>query len=179
MSDISCSLIKDLMPLYIEGLTSTDTNEYIKKHLSECNECKSFLEDIQLEPDINLDINNEELMDKGEIILDKIKKSQDRIKYTFIIFSMIVAVSTSILAKGFISTVPLIIIVPCILKLFYDEDRVIIMTSIITNLVIAIAMDNMGYMLFTLPVNIFCISTGLMIGKLIKNFMKGEHKYEK
>ena len=96
MSDISCSLIKDLMPIYIEGLTSTDTNEYIKKHLSECNECKSFLEDIQLEPDINLDINNEELMDKGEIILDKIKKSQDRIKYTFIIFSMIVAVSSSI-----------------------------------------------------------------------------------
>lgn len=118
-------------------------------------------------------------MDKGESILNKIKKSQDRIKYTFIIFSMIVAVSTSILAKGFISTVPLIIIVPCILKLFYDEDRVIIMTSIITNLVIAIVMNNMGYMLFTLPVNIFCISTGLMIGKLIKNFMKGEHKYEK
>ena len=47
MSDISCNLIQDLMPLYIEGLTRTDTNEYIKKHLSECSECKSFLEDIQ------------------------------------------------------------------------------------------------------------------------------------
>ena len=35
MSDKNCSLIKDVMPLYIEGLTSTDTNEYIKKHLSE------------------------------------------------------------------------------------------------------------------------------------------------
>ena len=179
MSDISCNLIQDLMPLYIEGLTSTDTNEYIKKHLSECIECKSFLEDMELNPDINLEINNEQLTDKGEIILDKIKKSQDRIKYTFIIFSMIVAVSTSILAKGFISTVPLIIIVPCILKLFYDEDKVIIMTSIITNLVISIAMDNMGYMLFTLPINIFCISTGLITGKFIKTLLKGEPKYEK
>ena len=173
MSDKNCSLIKDLMPLYIEGLTSTDTNEYIKKHLSECSECNSFFEDIKLDTDINLEINNEELRDKGEIILDKIKKNQDRIKYTFIIFSMIVAVSSSILSKGFITTIPLIIIVPCILKLFYDEDRVIITTSIITQLVIAVAMNDIGYMLFTLPINIFCISSGLMTSKLMKNIIEG------
>lgn len=173
MSDISCNLIQDLMPLYIEGLTSTDTNEYIKKHLSECSECNSFFEDIKLDTDINLEINNEELRDKGEIILDKIKKNQDRIKYTFIIFSMIVAVSSSILSKGFIATIPIIIIVPCILKLFYDEDRVIITTSIITQLVIAVAMNDIGYMLFTLPINIFCISSGLMTSKLMKNIIEG------
>ena len=173
MSDINCSLIKDLMPLYIEGLTSTDTNEYIKKHLSKCSECNSFFEDAKLETDINLGINNEELIDKGEVILDKIKKNQDRIKYTFIIFSIIVAVSSSILSKGFIATIPLIIIIPGILKLFYDEDRVIIMTSIITQLVIAVAMNDIGYMLFTLPINIFCISSGLMTGKLIKNIIEG------
>lgn len=173
MSDKNCSLIKDLMPLYIEGLTSTDTNEYIKKHLSECSECNSFFEDIKLEIDINLEINNEELRDKGEIILDKIKKNQDRIKYTFIIFSMIVSVSSSILSKGFIATIPIIIIVPCILKLFYDEDRVIITTSIITQLVIAVAMNDIGYMLFTLPINIFCISSGLMTSKLMKNIIEG------
>ena len=173
MSDKNCSLIKDLMPLYIEGLTSTDTNEYIKKHLSECRECNSFFEDIKLDTDINLEINNEELRDKGEIILDKIKKNQDRIKYTFIIFSMIVAVSSSILSKGFIATIPIIIIVPCILKLFYDEDRVIITTSIITQLVIAVAMNDIGYMLFTLPINIFCISSGLMTSKLMKNIIEG------
>jgi hypothetical protein len=173
MSDKNCSLIKDLMPLYIEGLTSTDTNEYIKKHLSECSECNSFFEDIKLDTDINLEINNEELRDKGEIILDKIKKNQDRIKYTFIIFSMIVALSSSILSKGFIATIPLIIIVPCILKLFYDEDRVIITTSIITQLVIAVAMNDIGYMLFTLPINIFCISSGLMTSKLMKNIIEG------
>ena len=173
MSDKNCSLIKDVMPLYIEGLTSTDTNEYIKKHLSECSECNSFFEDIKLDTDINLEINNEELRDKGEIILDKIKKNQDRIKYTFIIFSMIVAVSSSILSKGFIATIPIIIIVPCILKLFYDEDRVIITTSIITQLVIAVAMNDIGYMIFTLPINIFCISSGLMTSKLMKNIIEG------
>ena len=172
MSDKNCSLIKDLMPLYIEGLTSTDTNEYIKKHLSECSECNSFFEDIKLDTDINLEINNEELRDKGEIILDKIKKNQDRIKYTFIIFSMIVAVSSSILSKGFIATIPIILIVPCNLKLFYDEDRVIITTSIITQLVIAVAMNDIGYMLFTLPINIFCISSGLMTSKLMKNIIE-------
>ena len=89
------------------------------------------------------------------------------------------AISSSILGKGFIATIPLIIIVPSILKLLYDEDRVIIITSIVTNLIIGILLDDRGYMLFTLLINIFYISTGLMTGKLIKTLLKGEHKYEK
>ena len=86
---------------------------------------------------------------------------------------MIVAVSSSILSKGFIATIPIIIIVPCILKLFYDEDRVIITTSIITILVIAVAINDIGYMIFTLPINIFCISSGLMTSMLMKNIIEG------
>lgn len=171
MSDINCSVVKDLLPLYIEELTSKDTNKYIHNHLKVCDECRTYLKEIKEDTNMNLDISREVILDKGEVILNNIKKNQDGIKYTFIIFSMFVSVSSSILAKGFVATIPLIIIVPFILKIFYDEDRVIFITAILAQLVISIASDNLVYGMFTLPVNIICISSGLVAGKHFRNII--------
>ena len=37
---ITCNVIKDLLPLYVEKLTSDATNECIKNHLESCVECQ-------------------------------------------------------------------------------------------------------------------------------------------
>lgn len=37
-----CSLVKDLMPSYVEGLTSEETNNVIKEHIKECNSCNNM-----------------------------------------------------------------------------------------------------------------------------------------
>lgn len=34
-----CSLIKDLFPIYIDNLTTNETNEFINNHFSKCNKC--------------------------------------------------------------------------------------------------------------------------------------------
>ncbi len=34
-----CSLIKDLFPIYIDNLTTKETNEFINNHFSKCNKC--------------------------------------------------------------------------------------------------------------------------------------------
>lgn len=44
-----CKIIQDLLPNYIEKLTSEETNKYIKEHLKECEECKKVLETMQKE----------------------------------------------------------------------------------------------------------------------------------
>ena len=36
---LSCEIIKDLLPSYIEGLTSEVTNQEIEKHMANCEEC--------------------------------------------------------------------------------------------------------------------------------------------
>ena len=41
MNKENCCMIKDLLPLYIDGLCSDDTNEIIKDHLSSCKDCKN------------------------------------------------------------------------------------------------------------------------------------------
>ncbi|MCR5154372.1 MAG: DUF4825 domain-containing protein [Lachnospiraceae bacterium] len=44
MNNIPCDVVKDLLPSYIDGLTSEVTNAVIKEHLSECEECRKAYE---------------------------------------------------------------------------------------------------------------------------------------
>lgn len=39
-----CSIIRDLLPLYVEDLVSEETAEYVIRHLDECPECRAELE---------------------------------------------------------------------------------------------------------------------------------------
>jgi len=42
-----CSIIEDLLPLYVEGLISEDTKNEIKTHLKNCNKCSEILKEIK------------------------------------------------------------------------------------------------------------------------------------
>ena len=42
--DITCSIVQDLLPSYIEHLTSDETNLVVKEHLGTCEECRSIQE---------------------------------------------------------------------------------------------------------------------------------------
>lgn len=48
-----CKIVQDLLPNYIENLTSEETNLFIEKHLKECEDCKkkyeSMKEDYKIE----------------------------------------------------------------------------------------------------------------------------------
>ena len=43
MSKLSCEVIRDLFPSYIDGLTSEASNQEIEAHLQECEECRQLL----------------------------------------------------------------------------------------------------------------------------------------
>jgi len=40
---LHCKIVQDLLPNYIEGLTSDVTNTSIEEHLSSCDACKKVL----------------------------------------------------------------------------------------------------------------------------------------
>lgn len=44
---ITCDTIRDLLPMYVDDLTSEATNELVKEHISECNECNEILENMK------------------------------------------------------------------------------------------------------------------------------------
>lgn len=39
--DLSCNNIRDLLPIYLDGIASKETNICVNKHLSECQQCKN------------------------------------------------------------------------------------------------------------------------------------------
>ncbi len=51
---MKCDIIKDLLPLYIDGVSSEGTNKLIEEHLSECEECKKELELMQDAPTLTV-----------------------------------------------------------------------------------------------------------------------------
>ncbi|MCG8484745.1 MAG: zf-HC2 domain-containing protein [Clostridia bacterium] len=59
---MKCEIIKDLLPSYIDGLTSAESNFEIEKHLKDCSQCQVFLE--QMKADVNVEdteYNKEEI----------------------------------------------------------------------------------------------------------------------
>lgn len=42
----NCKVIEDLLPNYIEHLTSQETNEYIEKHLAQCTKCTKIFKNM-------------------------------------------------------------------------------------------------------------------------------------
>lgn len=59
----NCKIIRDLLPNYMENLTSGETNQYIEEHIEKCGECQKVLESMN-----------------GKIKLDKINQEKE-IKY--------------------------------------------------------------------------------------------------
>ena len=43
MSKISCEVIRDLFPSYIDGLTSEASNQAVEEHVAGCEECRKLL----------------------------------------------------------------------------------------------------------------------------------------
>ncbi|EWM52969.1 zf-HC2 domain-containing protein [Ruminococcus flavefaciens] len=65
---MKCNIVKDLLPLYCDNLTSEDSNEEIEKHLSECADCKAVYESM------NKKEENIEVPEKDVKPLKKVKK---------------------------------------------------------------------------------------------------------
>jgi hypothetical protein len=53
----NCGIIKDLIPMYVENLTSEDSNQLIKEHLHICEDCTNFLRNV------DSDLPNDDLLD--------------------------------------------------------------------------------------------------------------------
>ena len=58
---MKCNIIKDLLPAYIDGLTSKETNKEIEKHLNECNTCRGIYEQMTADISINIPPTDHEI----------------------------------------------------------------------------------------------------------------------
>ena len=86
---MKCEIIKDLLPSYVDELTSQESNEEIESHLEYCPECREYLEEIR--KDIEVEKTEK---DKNIEIFIKVKEKTVQI---IICVIMIVAVLSAVI----------------------------------------------------------------------------------
>ena len=78
MSKISCDIIKDLLPLYIDGVCSSDSIDLIEEHLKDCPLCEAEFMNLQNNTDIKPEIDKD--IDKAvKNANKKIKKGKKKV----------------------------------------------------------------------------------------------------
>ena len=86
---ITCNIIKDILPLYAEGMVSSDTIEMIEEHLVSCNNCREELSKLTSPIPIPSDINTVPLK-KIQLMLQKRKTI---VIILSVLFSLVIAIS--------------------------------------------------------------------------------------
>lgn len=71
---IDCNIIRDLLPLYIDNLTSEQSNKTVEKHIEECEECRIMFNTLKNEITSKENNTKEDMWDKQS------KKAIKRIK---------------------------------------------------------------------------------------------------
>ena len=46
---ITCNIIEDLLPLYIDDMVSEDSRQLVEEHLKECASCRKMLDEMKKE----------------------------------------------------------------------------------------------------------------------------------
>ena len=92
---MKCEIIRDLLPSYIDELTSDESNKEIEKHIKTCNCCKSELDNMKQDIKIEaLKINKRDIQP-----FKKFNKKYMNIFRNISIFSLIVYLITSYYIK--------------------------------------------------------------------------------
>lgn len=63
MKNNNHKIVQDLFPSYIDGLTTSETNEFIEEHIESCEECKKVLNEMKttLQEENHIDLNDKKI----------------------------------------------------------------------------------------------------------------------
>ena len=88
MKSNDCKIIQDLLPNYVDKLTNEYTNEFIEKHLSECEECKASYDEMTKQVDLGFKVNNVEVS-----FMKKIRKKIKIMGIVILILAILLAIA--------------------------------------------------------------------------------------
>lgn len=81
-----CSIVQNLLPLYVEGMVSEDTARYVAEHLEHCEKCKAELEFLQNDIQKPVSVPNEESAEPLKKIMCRINRQFNSMAYLLMIF---------------------------------------------------------------------------------------------
>ncbi|MCI8513555.1 MAG: hypothetical protein HFI93_02835 [Lachnospiraceae bacterium] len=91
-----CNLIRDILPLYVEDMVSTDTREFVGEHLEHCEECRAELEHMRKPADF--------ISDADMVPLKRIKKELFVKRLQTVFFTAILACAVATVVFGVLTS---------------------------------------------------------------------------
>lgn len=98
---ISCEIIKDLLPLYHDGVCSNDSRTMVEEHLADCENCKAELQAMDDELPINNAEQNLNEADAVQKLSRRWKKGMNRSLLKGIVIAVIVIALVALLLYSF------------------------------------------------------------------------------
>lgn len=94
---LPCEMVQDILPSYVDGLTSEVTNQLIEEHMEDCNNCRQVCRRMQ-EPDTR------EIDEDNQAEIDYLKKTKKRIHNVMVgsILMAILVMSLVLLARTYL-----------------------------------------------------------------------------
>lgn len=100
--ELSCEIVKDLLPNYIEELTSDYTNEAVQNHLEECENCSKTYK-LLSKKSTNEDIKNDNL-EEVKVLKTYMKKVRRKNLLLGIIVTCVIVFSGSLIYDKLVNT---------------------------------------------------------------------------
>ncbi len=92
---VTCHVIRDLLPLYVEGLVSDDSKMLVGEHLQECPACKKYMRELRTSEYVPLDTD--------PAPLEKIKAAIRKNKILAVIFTLMVTAIIAVITFAYIT----------------------------------------------------------------------------
>lgn len=162
-----CDVIKDLIPLYAEGLTNEQSAALVEQHLAICESCQQYF--AMVKKDVTEQQESEPAESHVDNLIGKIASYQHRIKLTSIFIAMLLANIISGAEVQFLATIPLLVLVPLVCRLVYDRSFPIILAAIPFALIGGVLGDQgPSFIPFFAAVSLAATAIGVASGWLIK-----------
>ncbi|WP_048600838.1 zf-HC2 domain-containing protein [Rubeoparvulum massiliense] len=92
---VTCNVIKDVLPLYLENMLSDDSCTMVEEHIEQCQECKNYLDEMRTFNEMPVDRNTSPLL--------KIKSTLRKKKIQTAIFSMMFSIMLFVITIAFLT----------------------------------------------------------------------------
>lgn len=92
---VTCNVIKDVLPLYLENMLSDDSCIMVEEHIEQCQECKNYLNEMRTFNEMPVDRNTSPLL--------KIKSTLRKKKIQTAIFSMMFSIMLFVITIAFLT----------------------------------------------------------------------------
>jgi len=163
----TCDMVKDLIPLYAEGLTSEESNAWVERHIAECPDCKSYYEMIRQDYDKHR--SRQPVQEQLDRVVARLAKYQRNIKLAGVLAAMLLSCIISGAGVEFLSTLPLIILIPFLCQLYYDKTLPIIGSALPFGILGAMLNEqDASYIPFFAIIAVLTASIGVGAGRLVK-----------